>query len=125
MNEDNENVRTPEECALPGKFKSVDALARAYSELEAEFTRRSQRLKAYEEAAAAAGQKGEDPDALYRAVTENEEVKKRVVDDYLRSLGGVPLMGDSGAGVTAPARRPSTIAEAGRLALGYFRTNKN
>ena len=31
-----------------GKFKSVDALYRAYERLEAEFTRRSQRLKALE-----------------------------------------------------------------------------
>ena len=34
--------------AVLGKFKSVDALARAYGALEAEFTRRSQRLKELE-----------------------------------------------------------------------------
>ena len=34
--------------AVMGKFKDVDALARAYSALEAEFTRRSQRLKELE-----------------------------------------------------------------------------
>lgn len=34
-----------------GKFKSVDAPYRAYERLEAEFTRRSQRLKALEAAA--------------------------------------------------------------------------
>ena len=122
MNEDNENAKTPqEEPALPGKFKSVDALARAYSELEAEFTRRSQKLKAYEEAAGAAEAAMRDPEALYRAVTENKEVRARVVGDYLQSLGGVPLMGSAGAGVTAPAVKPASIAEAGRLALGYFR----
>ena len=121
MNEDNENAKTPEESALPGKFKSVDALARAYSELEAEFTRRSQKLKAYEEAAGAAEAAMRDPEALYRAVTENKEVRARVVGDYLQSLGGVPLMGSAGAGVTAPAVKPASIAEAGRLALGYFR----
>ncbi len=119
MTEDNENAKTPEETALPGKFKSVDALARAYSELEAEFTRRSQKLKAYEEAAGA--REGRDPEALYRAVTENEAVRTRVIGDYLQSLGGVPLMGTAGAGVTAPAQRPKNIAEAGKLALGYFR----
>lgn len=32
-----------------GKFKSLDALRRAYLQLEAEFTRKSQRLKALEE----------------------------------------------------------------------------
>lgn len=34
--------------ALPSKFKDVDALARAYSALQSEFTRRSQRLKELE-----------------------------------------------------------------------------
>lgn len=45
---------TESECAVKqastvlGKFKDVDALARAYSSLQAEFTRRSQRLKELE-----------------------------------------------------------------------------
>ena len=34
--------------ALLGKFRSADALAEAYSALEAEFTRRSQRLRELE-----------------------------------------------------------------------------
>ena len=33
---------------IPSKFKDVDALVRAYSSLQAEFTRRSQRLKELE-----------------------------------------------------------------------------
>ena len=37
-----------EASAVPSKFKDVDALARAYSALQAEFTRRSQRLKELE-----------------------------------------------------------------------------
>ena len=119
MNEDNENQKNPD--PLLGKFKSVDALARAYSELEAEFTRRSQKLKAYEEAAGADA--GTDPEALFRAVTENAPVRERVVNDYLQSLRGVPLMGGAGTGVTAPAKRPATIAEAGKLALAHFRDN--
>ena len=35
---------------LPSKFRSVDALLHAYEALEAEFTRRSQRLRALEQA---------------------------------------------------------------------------
>lgn len=34
--------------AVPGKFKDVNALARAYGALQAEFTRRSQRLRELE-----------------------------------------------------------------------------
>ncbi len=122
-----------------GKFGSADALLRAYESLEAEFTRRSQRLKELEgrnkeEKPPEAGQ-AEPPSAeglraertseeLYRAVTGNESVRARVLSDYLASLRGVPLMGGSGAGVSAPAVRPKSIAEAGALALGYFKNTK-
>ena len=110
-----------------GKFKSVDALLRAYSELEAEFTRRSQKLKALEEAAAqksaAAGAAAEED--LYRMVNENEGVRARVLSDYLASLKGVPLLMGSGVGVTAESAAPKTFAEAGNYALGYLKNNNN
>ena len=119
-----------------GKFKSVDALMHAYEELEAEFTRRSQRLKALEEATSPApdavtgGKPAADPslrqtdgEELYRAVMENDGVRARVLSDYLGSLRGVPLMTGSGSGVSAPADTPKSIAEAGALALGYLKSN--
>ena len=44
-----EECKSPENAStVLGKFKSVDALAQAYSALQAEFTRRSQRLKKLE-----------------------------------------------------------------------------
>ena len=43
-----ENTGAKEDSAVLGKFKDVDALARAYSSLQSEFTRRSQRLKELE-----------------------------------------------------------------------------
>ena len=48
-----ENRHTDPASGAPdlGKFKNVEALARAYRELEAEFTRRSQRLKELEKRA--------------------------------------------------------------------------
>ncbi len=126
MEEENgkqEPAAESKEELLAGKFKSVDALVRAYGELEAEFTRRSQRLKALE----GEERKGEeahpvmDDDGLYQAVAANEAVKARVLGDYLRSLKGVPLLSSAGAGVTAPPQRPRTIREAGALALGYIK----
>ncbi len=42
------NDAEKKDCSIPGKFKDVDALARAYEALQAEFTRRSQRLKELE-----------------------------------------------------------------------------
>lgn len=112
-----------------GKFKSVEALMRAYRELEAEFTRRSQKLKALEESAPPAGGNTEENRAprdedLYREVTKNEGVRARILSDYLSSLRGVPLMTGGGAGVKAPSDKPKSIREAGNLALGYLR-NQN
>ena len=43
-----ESTADKEASAVPEKFKDVDALARAYTALQAEFTRRSQRLKELE-----------------------------------------------------------------------------
>ncbi len=138
MTEEENNPQNPGSVAPDlGKFKSVDALAQAYRELEAEFTRRSQRLKALEEAARSgetapgtvpdAAEKPaqdrvfEDGEALYAAASQNEAVRKRIVGDYLASLNAVPLMAAGGAPVRAPARRISTIGEAGAFALGYLK----
>ena len=110
---------------LAGKFKSVDALVRAYGELEAEFTRRSQRLKALE----GEGKEGQahpvmDDDGLYTAVSENEAVKAKILSDYLKSLKGVPLLSSAGAGVTAPVRKPNSIREASALALSFLKNHQ-
>ncbi len=108
-----------------GKFKSVEALLRAYGELEAEFTRRSQRLKVLEAAEKErAGAQPVEGEALYSAVKKNGEVAARIIGDYLDSLHGVPLLTGAGAAATAPAATPKTIREAGSLALGYFRNQK-
>ena len=127
MTEENGNGNP--ESATPdlGKFKSVEALARAYGELEAEFTRRSQRLKALEGELAEAKKSASDARAplgqeeLLRAVTECEGLRARIAGEYLQSLKGVPLMTGTGEGVTAPKQRPASFAEAGELALGYLR----
>ena len=132
MEEENVGKNPGEGTPDLGKFKSVDALARAYSELEAEFTRRSQRLKALEEQLAAAPAQGEAPggaqpteEELLRAVNENEGVRTRILSDYLSSLKGVPLMAGGGSAVSAPKTRPKSIEEAGKLALGYLRNQNN
>ncbi len=98
-----------------GKFKSVDALMRAYKELEAEFTRRSQKLKALEESAPQGGNAD-----LGSATRKSETVAEAIPTPAQK----VPLMTDGGAGVTAPARKPKNIREAGDMALGYLRNQK-
>lgn len=121
-----EGAQTPD----LGKFKSVDALVRAYGELESEFTRRSQRLKALEEQterkSSEEGTRAErTSEELYREAKQNEGVCARLVSEYLQSLKGVPLMTGAGTGVTAPADRPKSLREAGNLALGYLRNQKS
>lgn len=140
MTEEENVTQTPEQAPAPdlGKFQSVDALMRAYRELEAEFTRRSQRLRALEASAphdeASAphdadaekgAAQGADSKALLRAVRGNEEVRSRIVGEYLAALPGVPLMAGTGAGVTAPAARASTLKQAGAMALGYLKHQKH
>lgn len=98
-----------------GKFKSVDALMRAYKELEAEFTRRSQKLKALEESASQSGNADE------RSATRRSGP---VSVEAIEPAQKVPLMTDGGTGVTAPARKPKSIREAGSMALGYLRNQK-
>ena len=143
MTEEENKTEKPAPAQMPnlGKFQNVEALMRAYQELEAEFTRRSQRLKALEAAALSAadgktdknadGTAAEDAqtenadDALLRAVRGNEGVRPRIVGEDLASLSGVPLLAGSGAGVTAPAERATTLRQAGALALGYLKHQKH
>lgn len=109
-----------------GKFKNVEALVRAYKELEAEFTRRSQKLKALENSEPQSGNREEGArpprdEELYREVSQNDGVRARVLSEYLNSLRGVPLMAGGGTSVTAAKDKPKTIREAGNLALGYLK----
>ena len=132
MTEEENTTQGPEDTTKVdlGKFQNVDALMRAYKELEAEFTRRSQRLRALEAAAAQSDEaqpKRAEADAheeLYRAVCGDEAVRSRIVGEYLASCRSVPLLGGKGAGVTAPVKRAQTFREAGDMALGYFKLQK-
>ncbi len=127
-------ARGEEGAAAPaqlGKFRSVDALLNAYNSLEAEFTRRSQRLRELEarvqkNETGAQGENGSSPDARAgSAPVQNEgkevvsdEARRAVIAEYLASVSsGAPmLMAGGGAHVSAPAGRARSIEEAGALA---------
>lgn len=125
-----------------GKFKTADALLKAYDSLQAEFTRRSQRLKELEKSQE--GNKNADftvpeesvsssrpaaplyneinADGVYQLASADEGVKNRIIADYLASVGkGVVPLVSSGAGVITPSDKPKNLSEAGALALGYFK----
>ena len=143
MNEDNVNEQIQvtaetaeadksEAAAGLGKFKSVDALMAAYTSLEAEFTRRSQRLKELEEGnkaqtmpqQGALSQSGEiDGEELLKRALSDEGVKKAVIEDYLKTVTankGIPLI-VGGVSTPAPKCAPKSVREAGALAEKFLK----
>ena len=128
----------PTNAALPEKFRSVDALVKAYEALEAEFTRRSQRLRALEQANKAPRAQGESSpvptacaqeqtpfcEAVMNVPSGQKEAEKPFPASKEEREAFVPLMTHAGAGVMAPAVRPNSFEEAGRLALGYLKKTR-
>lgn len=131
-------AEAPVQAALPEKFRSVDALVKAYEALEAEFTRRSQRLRALEQANKALRAQGEPSpvptacaqeqtpfcEAVMNVPSGQKEAEKPFPSSKEEREAFVPLMTHAGAGVMAPAVRPNSFEEAGRLALGYLKNAK-
>lgn len=117
-----------EAAAVLGKFKDVQTLAKAYSELEAEFTRRCQRLKELEkenktypspdgEKVKSSQSGGKIAEALADA-----EIRDAVIGDYLKGLAEnkVPII-SVGGGVPAPKNTPKTVKEAGILVRQFLK----
>ena len=112
-----------------GKFKDVQTLLKAYSDLEAEFTRRSRRLKELEH-----GNKAEtEPDGAEASPSRQDELLKRalsddkvrdaVIGEYLKGVAegkGVTLL-SGGGGVSAPRAVPKSVKEAGKLASEFLK----
>lgn len=121
-----EAVKNEEKSANAyGKFNSVEALLSAYLSLEAEFTRRSQRLKELEESKAdGAPSHGEqDTDGLLKAVLENGNVRDAVISEYLKSVfagKSVPII-VGGVACSAPQSVPKSVKEAGSLAKQFLK----
>ena len=123
-----------EAAAELGKFKDVSALMKAYEALEAEFTRRSQRLKELENAnkeaalptevgnGAAPSQRAEGSPRQAEIGSLSDEVKNAVIEQYLCEVSAsrsVPvIMG--GSVVQAQRRVPQNLKEAGALAKKFL-----
>ena len=122
-----------------GKFKSVDALMNAYLSLEAEFTRRSQRLRELEEESKAqkpqstengnAGEEAPSPitentdGRLLEAALADSGVREAVIGEYLKTVASnrsIPLI-VGGVSSPAPKAMPKTVREAGALAESFFK----
>lgn len=108
-----------------GKFKDVKALQDAYSSLEAEFTKRCQKIKELESALKEVD-KEIPPTTLVldqkKDVTQEE--KERILKEYLSSVivkkQKAIVMDGGGVGVKTPKNRPKSISEAGILAKEIF-----
>ncbi len=104
-----------------GKFKDVNALLAAYNSLQAEFTKRCQRIKELERSVAV----DKDTPTEQTEKTENrtlsitEEEKQDFIKGYLKEIMGAKskaiVMDGSGAGIKTPANKPKTLEEAGSL----------
>ena len=73
--------------------------------------------------AASGGEATELPQSLYERVRNNEEVRLKIIGEYLSSIGktSAPLMA-SGAGTLAtPPKKAKDIHQAGDMALLYFK----
>lgn len=114
-----------------GKFESVDALLNAYKSLEAEFTRRSQRLKELEEGnkaqnmpdGALSRDAKQDREDFVNAAKNDVEVKEAVIGEYLKTVFNgktVPLI-VGGVSTPAPKNRPQSVKEAGALVKNFLK----
>ena len=208
LTEDVAEAKEKEALTVLGKFKDVSALERAYESLQAEFTRRSQKLRELEKEmdnfkkSASAGaeklrktaqarreetkrfdafvadmgmvsQEKEKPvdlekeaqayteeteekavslskeakpqeedakaekgplagvsedaflsaEELFKRANDDEEVRLRIVGEYLASLGkaGAPLTAGGMRMLATPPTKPKSVGEAGNMALLYFR----
>ena len=103
-----------------GKFKDVKALLNAYNSLQAEFTKRCQRIKELEGAkidkAEAPTIDGEKHGNEGVSDKQKEEILKEYLDGVLLKKQKAIIMDERGVGVKAPPSKPKSIVEAGNLA---------
>lgn len=119
-----EPVVEAEEVSL-GKFKNVNALIHAYNALEAEFTKRCQRIKELEGATQSVDKAVAPKDCVAEEKIEEQVVisksdKERILKEYLKNVLGLKqkavLIENEGNGIKTPVKKPHSLQEAGVLA---------
>ena len=104
-----------------GKFKDVNALLSAYNSLQAEFTKRCQRIKELERSVAVDKDTPTEQTAKAedRTLRITEEEKQNFIKGYLKEIMGAKskaiVMDGLGTGVKTPPKKPKTVEEAGNL----------
>ena len=105
-----------------GKFKSADALLNAYNSLEAEFTRRRQRLRELEGRENCAQPRGESAPAAEGDAAIEERIERAV--ERAIAARAPYVMAEGGGYAAAPPQRAKTVEEAGALARELFRKGR-
>lgn len=118
------------------KFKNIESLLKAYENLEAEFTRKSQKLAELENLLSSSTSTVEnatapaepliteqvlsDSNFIEKNILTNKAIVDRVINEYLKELckskAPKTIMYDSGLTALTPSAKPKTIAEAGMMA---------
>ncbi len=103
-----------------GKFKDANALLSAYNALQAEFTKRCQRVKELEAQVSAVDKVVTPTPTEVKAQPLSEEEKADVLKDYLKEVLSrkqrAIVLDGAGVGVKTPSERPKTLEQAGQLA---------
>lgn len=117
-----------------GRFESPDALLKAYTALGADYARKSRRIKELERQIAALKAKFEDAEERKKTALEalkdeqfvsahvlpDENLKSRIIADYLRGIkearSAAVLHTGCGASALTPPAKPRTLDDAKLLA---------
>ncbi len=110
-----------------GKFKDVQSLLSAYNSLQAEFTKRCQRLKQLE------GQQVDKEQAPTQEVITQEEgttlSETEILKEYLKGVLQLKpqavVIDGAGAGLSTPPQKIKDVSTAGSLAREMFSKNSN
>lgn len=112
-----------------GKFKDTAALLSAYNSLQAEFTKRCQRIKELERDALSSDKVTAPDNASEKSKKADitEEDKENILKEYLQGVLSrkqkAVLLDGVGIGVKTPVTRPKTIGQAGALAREMLEKN--
>ncbi len=117
------NTEEKEEKVSLGKFKDVNALLNAYNSLQAEFTKRCQRIKELESMAEVADKNIPAPNVQSESSEKEERdtnLEEKVIKEYFKDLfvrrRGAIVMDGEGLGLRTPVKKPKTVQDAGELA---------
>ena len=121
-----EQVKVEDKKASFGKFKSADALLSAYNSLQTEFTKRCQRIKELEDKITK-----REVELTSSATTsvagitqkEKEDILKDYLIEVVRGKSDAIVVDSVGTGIKTPYSKPTSIAEAGKLAKELIKNN--